>query len=237
MADSDLENYQSQVATLQAKISDLRPQLTAATAQYNQLVMARITASNIARDNPDNAQLRAAAESATQAANEFRANQLLPLSDQIKDAESSISSLQQQISVLKQNAAAQPAPDTAPPTNASAADAVNNDAPPPPATPPAAAVTEPPANSLSPEEQAQLEQAQSNDSEPVIAPATTDKKESDPEPGAKKTSTDLGAASVAGGSAPQTAGTFITTLQNPLHAYPIYTYNLSLHLMTDADYI
>jgi len=91
-------------------------------------------------------------------------------------------------------------------------------------------------NGLSPEEQAQLDRTQNSSSEPVIDPATTDKKESDPESGAKKSSTDTG---IAAGDSPtsDTADIPRTPLENPLHAYPSYTYNLSLHLMTEADYI
>jgi hypothetical protein len=92
-------------------------------------------------------------------------------------------------------------------------------------------------NGLSPEEQAKLDQAQNSSSEPVIDPATTDKKEpAADDSSTKKSPTDLGGAS-GGASASANADAFITALPNPLHAYPSYTYNLSLHLMTDADYI
>jgi hypothetical protein len=90
-------------------------------------------------------------------------------------------------------------------------------------------------NGLSPEEQAQLDQAQNSSSEPVIDPATTDKKEP-VEPGTKKTSAALGVAS-GDTSTSATADVPQGPLMNPLHSYPSYTYNLSLHLMTDADYI
>jgi hypothetical protein len=124
------------------------------------------------------------------------------------------------------------------PPNASAADAINNDTPPPPATPPVAAVTEPAAGGLSDEEQSRLDQAQSKDSEPVIDPAGSNKKESDPEPRALTANAqgvyqdDPVVVTAARLPPPR-----FEPLMNPLHEYPSYTYNLSLHMLTGQEFI
>jgi hypothetical protein len=123
------------------------------------------------------------------------------------------------------------------PPNASAADAINNDTPPPPATSPAAA-TEPPAGGLSDEEQSRLDQAQSKDSEPVIDPAGSNKKESDPEPRALTANAQgVYQDDPVVVTAARLPPPVFEPLMNPLHEYPSYTYNLSLHMLTGQEFI